>query len=151
MHPKGASLQISSFFCPLSTERHSTGSLDGSVRQPLGVTRRLKSWGEGLEGACLGVSGSVKHRPSLTDFNQHARGRRGRRRARGRGKPAVRVSLSAHQNVSWGSGQEFRPVGVLPMNPGPWFPLIFSTDRPSPDAIQPRSPDASSAISQQRL
>lgn len=40
------------------------------------------------------------------------------------------------------------PPGVLPMKPGPWFPLILSRDHPSPDAIQPGSPDVSFVIAQ---
>lgn len=68
------------------------------------------------------------------------------------GEPVVGASLSAHQNVSWGFCQEFRPVGPTG-SPASESRALAPFDPPalhlSPDVILPRSPDVSFVTSQQ--
>ena len=65
-----------------------------------------------------------------SDFKEQTRGQG---RGGGRRQPAVRTALSAHQNVSWGSRQEFRPVGPTgsPANEARALDAFDPSPRPS--------------------
>lgn len=108
--------------CLLSTESHSTGVLGqlGKAASPT-LNRMFVSHRRELRPKTLGGGHALMsqghlsiHQPSIliSANTQEAEneGVEGGRQG-GRGRPAVGVSLSAHQNVSWGFGQEFRPVG----------------------------------------
>ena len=76
---------------------------------------------------------SIKHPPTLILISTSTEEEEGEK---GRGQPAVGMSLSAHQNVSWRLRQEFRPVGptVSPANESRAlvpFDLLYSPSRPT--------------------
>lgn len=149
----GCLCRINTLLCPLSTEHHSVGSLDASVRQPPDVPRRFKTWGALEEHVLLSLVQLSPGQPSdviATNTQEGEEEEEGEREEAASSECLYLPIRMFPGGLARNSGLWALP-GVLPMNPGPWFPLMFSMDHPSPDAIQPRSADASFAISQQCL